>query len=334
MIQPGLCSKSQPLLPLKLSTDDFPAWCRHEWLREVIGREYANVDITPPRKERLFNEMTIYSGETVRLSVIRSNSITIKRLPQEPNHVSQDAYFGVVLLAGEYQLEQNNREVFLKPGDMTIYDATRPHRIYCPESFSKLIISIPRKLMQERLAGVEHCTALRIGGEGGAGSIASQFIQSVAREVATMPLSTFNNLSERSLDLLTLALNDVCPQNFNLSRSRSLSLYKVKDFIARNLSNPLLDSAMIATGAGLSERYMNELFHQEDTSLMRYVWSCRLAQCHKELVGNGEVVSKRVSEIALRWGFNDFSHFSRAFKQKYGMSPREAKSGMHPLSPF
>lgn len=324
MIQTGPGSKSQLVQALKLSTEDLPAWCRHEWLREVIGREYANVDITPPRKERLFNEMTIYSGDALRLSVIHSNSITIKRLPQEPNHISHDAYFGVVLLAGGYQLEQNNREVFLKPGDMTIYDATRPHRIYCPKSFSKLIISIPRKLMHERLAGVEHCTALHMRGEGGAAGIASRFIQSVAREVTTMPISTFNHLSESSLDLFTLALNDVRPQNFNLSRSRSLSLYAVKQFIERNIANPMLDSATIATGTSLSARYINELFQQEDTSLIRYVWNSRLAHCHHELK-NGDL-TKRVSEVALRWGFNDFSHFSRAFKKKYGINPKELKS--------
>jgi hypothetical protein len=45
---------------LKLSTDDHPANQRHDWLREVIGREYANVEITPPTDGQLFNEMMIY----------------------------------------------------------------------------------------------------------------------------------------------------------------------------------------------------------------------------------------------------------------------------------
>lgn len=311
--------------PLRLSTEDIPAWCRHEWLREVIGREYANVDITPPRSEKLFNEMAIYSGKLMRLSVIHSNSITIRRLPKEPGLISQDAYFGVILLAGEYLLEQNNREVFLKPGDMTIYDATRPHRIYCPGSFSKLIISIPRKLMRERLTGVEHCTALHIKSEQGAGNIASHFIQSMAREAGRISLNTFDALSENSLDLFTLALNDIRPQNHNLSRSRSLSLFRIKEFIERNITNPLLDTAAIESGTGLSARYINELFEHEDTSLMRYVWNTRLTHCHKQL-SSPDCFPNRISEIALQWGFNDFSHFSRAFKKKYGVSPRDVRN--------
>lgn len=324
MSQQNLSLESQPNNPLRLSTDDIPAWYRQEWLREVIGREYANVDIKPPRSSRLFNEMTIYPWESLRLSIIRSNGINIERLPTEPHCISQDAYFGVILLSGEYMLEQNNREVFLQPGDITIYDATRPHRIHCPNSFSKLIVSIPRKLMRERMPGVEHCTALKINGDLGIGAVTSNFIQSIAREANIMTASAFSAISESSLDLFTLALNSVRPQNIHLSRSRSLSLYRVKDFVGRNLTNATLDTAMIVAGTGLSARYINELFDDEDTSLMRYVWECRLAHSHEDLV-NPAHANRRVSDIALCWGFNDFSHFSRAFKQKYGVAPRNVR---------
>ena len=98
---------------VKLSTDDLPASQRRDWLREVIGREYANVEITPPADGRLCNEMTIYAWKELRLSSIRSNAITLERSPHEPNQSSHDAYFAVILLSGKYMLEQNGREVFL-----------------------------------------------------------------------------------------------------------------------------------------------------------------------------------------------------------------------------
>lgn len=309
---------------IKLSTESIPTYYRHDWLREVIGREYANVEITPPAAGTLFNEMTIYQWSQLRLSIIRSNAISIARLAQEPHLNSQDAYFGVILLSGTYQLEQNGREVFLQAGDMTIYDATRPHRIHCPQSFSKLIVSIPRKIMRERMAGVEHCTALRIAGNQGIGAVAASHMVTIAKQANSLESDAFTAIAESSLDLFTLALNSVRPQNYNLSRSRSLSLHRVKDFVERNLANPILDTSMIVAGTKLSARYINDLFRDEEISLMRYVWQRRLDHCYEDIL-SPLFTGQRVSEIAIRWGFNDFSHFSRAFKQRFGATPRDCR---------
>lgn len=306
--------------PAVFSTEDIPVWQRREWLCEVIGREYANVDITSPKTQKLFNEMRIYSWQDLRLSIIQSNAIRIQRLPQESSLSSQDAYFGVILLSGNYQLEQSGREVFLKPGDITIYDATRPHRIYCPDRFSKLIVSIPRKLMQDRLPGVERYTARKVNGDNGLGAVASHFIQSIAREANQMTTNAFFATAKQSLDLFALALNSIEPASLNLNRSRSLSLRRIKDFVERQLDNPNLDTDTIVKETGLSARYINELFHDENTSLMRHVWQSRLIRCHDDLT-NQQFSYRSVSETALRWGFNDFSHFSRAFKNKFGLTP-------------
>ncbi len=308
----------------RYSTFDVPARDRRDWLQEVIRQEYTKVEVTPPADGDLFNEMTFYTWEKLRLSVIRSHAITIERLRSEPHLVSQDNYLAVVLLSGSYLLEQNGRETFLQPGDMAIYDATRPHRIQCSRNFSKLIISIPRAIMRDRIAGVEYCTALRIPGSEGIGSVTANFICSAASQVETMDTDAFSSLSDHCLDLLTLALTSVRPQDFTLSRSRSISLNQVKDFVERHLSNSAMNTTMIANGVRLSPRYINELFSDEDASLMRYVWRRRLENCRKDML-NPAHIGHRISDIAFRWGFNDLSHFSRAFKRQFEMSPRALK---------
>ena len=113
-----------------------------------------------------------------------------------------------------------------------------------------------------------------------------------------------------------------------MNRSRSFSLSRVKGFVERQLDNSDLNTETVARGTGLSVRYINELFHAEDTSLMRYVWQRRLTRCHHDLA-NSRYSGRSVSETALRWGFNDFSHFSRAFKNKYGLPPSAVKN-IHP----
>lgn len=313
---------------LKFSTEDIFARERRDWLQEMICQEYTRVEVTPPADGNLFNETTFYAWHNLRLSVIKSHGLTIEKLPREPYHNSQDNYLAVILLSGHYLLEQNGREVFLQPGDMTIYDATRPHRIQSSTGFAKLLVSIPRTIMRDRIAGVEHCTALQVSGKTGVGAVATQFIQSAASQVEHMRADEFSALSGQSLDLLTLALSSVRPQNFNLSRSRSLSLRIVKDFIDSHLTDSLLDTSMIAAGTRLSPRYINDLFRDENTSLMRYVWARRLEKCHKEILG---LSRNPVSVIAFRWGFNDMSHFSRAFKRHFGVCPTALKQNPLPI---
>jgi len=304
------------------STEDFPIFDRQEWLHEIIGREYANVKITPPKNGRLFNEMTIHPWQQLKLSSIRSNAISIERLPKEIHSISQDSYFLVVLLSGRYMLEQNGREVFLNPGEMTIYDATHPHRIYCPESFSKLIVSIPRPLLRDRLAGIEHCTARQISTRTGMNAITANLLRSTAKQIDHLDEHELDNLSNYALDMLTMTLASVRPQNFNLSRSRSLSMNRIKDFIERHLTDGLMDTVMISTAVKLSPRYINSLFQDENTSLMRYVWQRRLEKCRKDILDDAHK-GHRISDIAVHWGFNDLAHFSRAFKLQFDYSPRE-----------
>lgn len=307
---------------LKLSTADILARERRDWLQDVICQEYTRVKVTPPFDGKLFNEMTFYPWQNLRLSAIKSSAITIERLQCEPYKNNQDNYLAVVLLSGRYLLEQNGREVFLQPGDITIYDATRPHRIHSSTGFSKLLLSIPRNLMRDRVAGIEHCTALQMSGKTGVTKVATHFIQIATSQAQNMRVDEFSKLSEHSLDLLTLALTSARPQNFNLSRSRSVSLRLVKDFIEQYLADSLLNTAMIAAGTRLSARYINDLFKDENTSLMRYVWTRRLEKSRKDILSEPH---HPVSMIAFKWGFNDLSHFSRAFKRQFGVCPTALK---------
>ena len=46
----------------------------------------------------------------------------------------------------------------------------------------------------------------------------------------------------------------------------------------------------------------------------------RLDRCRSDLEAARRTES--ITSIALRWGFNDPSHFSRLFRRRYGVAPR------------
>lgn len=307
--------------PLFLSTAQQPMHQRHAWLQHIISQEYTHVSVKAKNDLPLFNEMTIYPWQELRLSTIRSNGISIQRNAGECRKASQDAYFAVILLSGQYLLEQHGREVFLQPGEMALYDATRPHRIHCPGPFSKLIVSIPRALLRNHLAGVEHCTARGISPQQGMGAIGTHFIRSVAQHASHLNMQQFNSLAPQALELLAATLADARPDHTYPSHSRSASLHRVKQFIEDHLHDHTLDTSLIAAATGLSARYINHLFADEGYSLMRYVWQRRLEKCRQALQQPAQS-GQALAIIAFQWGFIDQAHFSRSFKQAFGLSPR------------
>ena len=307
---------------LLLTTEHQPARLRHDWLHDTIAQEYAHVAIHKDKHTPLFNEMKIYPWQDLRLSVIRSNDISLHRRAGECDKISQDAYFAVLLLSGQYRLEQNGREVFLQPGEMTLYDATRPHQIDCPGPFSQVIVSIPRPLLRNSLAGVEHCTARHIPSQQGVSAIGSGFLQSVAQHADQLSKQQFTTLAPQALTLLVDSIASVRPDNIRIGRNRSASLHRVKQFIETHLHEQDLDARLIAAATGFSTRYINSLFTDESTSLMRHVWQRRLEKCRQALL-NPAQHGQGIAQIAYHWGFNDQAHFSRCFKQAFGLSPRE-----------
>lgn len=307
----------------RFCTEEQPLSHRLEWLKEVIGKEYANVEITPSRDTKLFNDMLIYPWQQgLRLSPIQSHALTLERLTSEPTEIAQDCYFAVVLISGQYKLEQGGREVFLQPGEMTLYDATEPHRLTMPESFSKILISIPRNVLDQRVHNAGKLTATKIPSSSGIGAITSSFIQSTVKQLGQLDEAQFLEMSDPVLDLFTLSLKQLSSQSVNLSRHQNLTLMRVKQFVSQHCEDSQLNPEAISAGVGLSIRYINNLFNEEQTSLMRYLTQQRLELAHRHL-SSQLFGHQSVTEIAMQCGFNNMPHFSRIFKSSYGMSPRQ-----------
>ena len=307
----------------RFCTEEQPPRQRLEWLKEVIGREYANVDITPPAQTRLYNDMFIYPWQQgLRLSPIQSNAITLEILPKEPESVSQDCYFAVLLTAGEYKLEQGGREVFLKPGEMSLYDATEPHRITIPQPFSKILISIPRQLLDERVSNICNLTATRLPTQTGIAAITASMIQSTVSQLEQLDPSAFQSLSDPILEMLTMTLTEQKGSTCMLSRHRSFALMRVKRFIANQLSDTELNTEVISRAVGLSPRYINNLFNEDNTSLMRYLTKQRLSRS-RHYLATSLYSYLSITEVAIKSGFSNMAHFSRIFRQAYGLSPSD-----------
>jgi AraC-like DNA-binding protein len=305
----------------RYTTQDKPAAHRLAWLTDVIGKEWANVRITPSKDHTVFNDILLYPWrEGMRLSPIRSNPVCLSRM-NEPLRPAHDCYNVVVLTSGQYKLEQAGREVFLKAGEMALYDVTERHRITIPTQFSKILISIPRSLLQQRIANINDLTATRIPTNHGIGAVTSSVIKSTVNQLNTLDQDQYMELANHVLDLFMLSAKSLNGKHESLTRHSSLVLMRVKSYIKCHLADSQLDATSIAKGVGLSVRYINNLFSKEDASLMRYVAQQRL-ELSRRILTSSIYAQDSITLIAMRCGFNNMAHFSRVFKETYGLSPR------------
>ena len=81
----------------------------------------------------------------------------------------------------------------------------------------------------------------------------------------------------------------------------------------------------LADAVGLSASRLAHLFRAEvGRSVQSYVVDRRLQMAARAIVETDE----RISQIAYSVGFGDVSNFNHAFKQRFGMSPRQYRA-MH-----
>jgi AraC-like DNA-binding protein len=89
-----------------------------------------------------------------------------------------------------------------------------------------------------------------------------------------------------------------------------------------DLGDPELTPAGLAARQQMSLRYLQKLFAEAGQTVRGVILSRRLERCRQELEGPSSPAAT-ISEIAFRYGFNDYRHFNRVFKEEFGECPRE-----------
>jgi AraC family transcriptional activator of tynA and feaB len=305
-----------------LSTDQVRPQERLDYWREMVLRMFADVEITSHVDQGFHGHMRTRFVDGVRFTVVDAASQGVARRHPEAREHYEDCYFAVLMLAGSQWLEQDGRQVLLRPGDFAFYDGARPHSLTFSRHWGELILNIPRPLLDRELGGAGGLTATRAVCDRGAGALLRGHLAGLAQELGALDRDDLARLSRSTLGLIAAAMAHAGGRVE--VRGRDQTLIRAKALVERSLDDPSLDAPRIAAALGISTRYLNKLFEAEHTSLMRFVLARRLERCRDDLL-DPACSAHSVSDIALRWGFNDLSHFSRVFRARFGESPRECR---------
>lgn len=306
-----------------LDTMNAPRHRRLEVWRDIVNDTFVPLDCHSDMGPDFFGSVSSVPLGPLMFTRVQACR---QRVVRTPTHIAQARDHFILLALAEQGggvVRQDNRELTLAPGQFTLYDSTRPYELGFKDAFAQTIIQIPSRLLTSRFGHTHRLTATAYSIDRPLERLTAEFLRGLARIVPEVNPEVADRLCDQALDLLTTALSDrlsgVDPQS---SSHRSGLLLRVKAHIAAHLPDPDLSPDRVAAALGISTRYINNLLEDEKTSFRRYVLEQRLDQC-RTLLSNSAQANRHIGDIAFAWGFNDLAHFSRSFKNRFGLSPRD-----------
>ncbi|MFG1780247.1 helix-turn-helix domain-containing protein [Micromonospora sp. NPDC049048] len=312
-----------------VSTTEVPVEDGFAFWREVNSKLWVPYDLRcEPQWEPGFRaQVGISEFGPVQATFMTTMPHAVHRTPKLIRQADPEVFKLGCLVRGGGMITQDGQRTDFGVGDLILYDTSRPYLAeFTPDVpvSQLLLLRFPRSLLPFPPRELRRLSAVRIPGVQGIGALTSQFMQQLARHMDELSPFDAARLSTVTIDVLTAALANALDVQSAVpphTRRRAL-MAQIHAFVRENLGDPHLTPDAIAAAHHISLRYLHKLFHEEGHTVAGWVRERRLEQCRRDLA-NPQLGARPIRAIAAQWGFTSPAHFSQAFRNAYGLSPRQ-----------
>jgi AraC-like DNA-binding protein len=252
--------------------------------------------------------------DDVGLALVRGTPHAVQRDEELVAARPADAIAVYAALRGEAMLEYGGARRVVHPGEILVCDVDRPFLRGFGHGLEELAVKVPRAAFADLTGLPELSRPLVL--DAAADPYARALVTLVGRAVrARVPVPA----EERAvLELVSVIATE---GRVGLPIAHRAA---ARAFIDDHLADPRLSAAEVAAGAGLSERHLSRLFAEAGTSVPRHILGRRLDLAHSILASAADT-DVRTVDVAVRCGFTSMSHFSQAFRRRFGITAGQAR---------
>lgn len=301
-------------------------------VRHALWQSFSRVDVDHHSPTgRISGRMRLGSVGPIRVCSARATPVTVRRTARMVRDDDERAVFLGLQMSGTNLVTQYDRQSLVGPGNLVIFESDVPYTLHFGQGVGYHSLRIPRRALALTDRALREIAAVPLGPDDPTARLAFTYFAELASSEDLRRGARAEALVAPSVELLRAVVGcrlDGSGGGRNPRVEAPLDL-RITQYVREHLADPSLSAARIAEAHGISTRHLYAVLARSGVSLGDWIRSCRLAECRRELAEpSGR--HRTVAGIGRRWGFVDASHFSRVFRQEYGMSPRDWREQHHP----
>jgi AraC-like DNA-binding protein len=263
----------------------------------------------------------------VRVAQMEAGGLRVARTASLISQAGEEHFLISVQDSGRSELTQDSRVARFEPGGIAVCSSARPFRLHFEGDFARTVLTVPADELRRQLPNIDALTATNLDGGGAAGRLFVQMAHHcMGTDIGALPAEAAEHAAGALIELLASTLS--C-HRMEDSRTRPqmarFHLARIKQHARAHLHDPALSVASVSAAVRLSPSHVHRLFAGESQTFTAWLWSCRLLAC-KARLDDAAHDHLRVTDIAFSHGFNNSAHFSKSFRAKFGIAPRECRA--------
>lgn len=311
------------------STNSVEPSAQFAYWHDAVSEAVLNVAPRRPGNERFSGEITCREFEDTRFAAFASSPHEIVRTRSHINRSKGEHYLISVQRRGASLMSQAERTCELRPGNIGILDGMRPFTVAFPGDVDRIVAVIPYRLLRPRAPWLDARPLNRLPVASPLVEVCRLYIELLAGVDSVAPRESWV-LVDNLCNLVALLTAPDESESVGLRNiARTVEFDAMMAYLRANIANPALSPAMLARHMRVSLRTVHNRFEESGTTFGRWIIEHRLAAIH-EALSDPRCDAMTVSQIAFNWGFNDISHFTKVFRQRFDLSPgrlRKARKG-------
>ncbi|CAN5370741.1 helix-turn-helix domain-containing protein [soil metagenome] len=292
--------------------------------RNILSQAFGPIEVTRNSDEEVTGSVRTYRRAQLQFNEISYRGQSLERTSRNVAEFDKEYFTLSRPISGPLFFEQHDRAFTVEPGCMVLLNQTSPYKASTTACYHAYSISIPRAMLEQRDAHIGSFYKLDLSNGSPRGQLLSNFARHMTDGMETWSETETISLREQLLDLIVLLMvnekNGYSPAYETSVRSAHRE--RAITYIKHNHCSPLLNPKTIAAACGISVNYLHKIFQAANLQVEQYIYSLRLETCRK-LLQDPAHKDETAQQIAYKTGFSHPSHFSRLFKEKFGMSPKE-----------